>query len=290
MNIHPEIPEETIFEAHLMVLEDRVLVDEVTRVISRDKINAEHAYHTVAEKYASALAAVDDEYLRERVADMRDVMSRVLSNLLGRAHGADLRHLSEPCVIVSHDLTPSDTAQIDRKNVLGFGTDIGSKTSHTAIMARSMRLPAVVGLKSASHELESGDYVLLDGFNGLVIVHPTDQTLFEYGQLVRKQVSLEEKLRDVLDQPAITLDGQAVTLLANIEQASDADSVKASGAKGVGLFRTEYLFINRDNPPGEEEQYVAYREIAAALKPSPVTIRTLDLGGDKFLSHLAVPN
>jgi phosphotransferase system enzyme I (PtsI) len=281
--------EGSIFDAHLLVLEDRVLVDEVIRVIGRDKINAEHAYHGVAEKYAAALATVDDEYLRERVADMRDVMSRVLSNLLGRAHGTDLRHLAEPCIIISHDLTPSDTAQIDRKNVLGFGTDIGSKTSHTAIMARSMRLPAVVGLKTATQELESGDYALLDGFNGLVIVHPTDQTLFEYGQLVRKQVTLEEKLRDVLDQPAITLDGQHVTLLANIEQAGDADSVKAAGAKGVGLFRTEYLFINRDNPPGEEEQYAAYRQIAAALKPNPVTIRTLDLGGDKFLSHLAVP-
>ncbi|HEY9171138.1 MAG TPA: phosphoenolpyruvate--protein phosphotransferase, partial [Verrucomicrobiae bacterium] len=186
-------------------------------------------------------------------------------------------------------LTPSDTAQMDRAKVLGFGTDIGSKTSHTAIMARSLRLPAVVGLKTASHELESGDYVLLDGYNGLVIVNPTDQTLFEYGQLIRRQVTLEEKLRDVLDKPAVTLDGQRMALFANIEQASDADAVRASSAEGVGLFRTEYLFINRGSPPPEEEQYQAYRQIATALKPSPVVIRTLDLGGDKFLSHLAVP-
>lgn len=281
--------EGSIFDAHLLVLEDRVLVDEVIRLMRKDRVNAEHAYHATAEKYAAALAAVEDPYLRERVGDMRDVNARVLSNLLGRAHGTDLRQLSEPCVVVSHDLTPSDTAQMDRAKVLGFGTDIGSKTSHTAIMARSLRLPAVVGLKTASHELESGDYVLLDGYNGLVIVNPTDQTLFEYGQLIRRQVTLEEKLRDVLDKPAVTLDGQRVALFANIEQASDADAVRASSAEGVGLFRTEYLFINRGSPPPEEEQYQAYRQIAVALKPSPVVIRTLDLGGDKFLSHLAVP-
>jgi phosphoenolpyruvate-protein phosphotransferase (PTS system enzyme I) len=281
--------EGSIFDAHLMVLEDRVLVDEVSRRVRQEKINAEYAFHAVAEKYAAALAAVDDEYLRERVADMRDVTARVLSNLLGRTHGQDLRQLSEPCIVVSHDLTPSDTAQMDRAKVLGFGTDIGSKTSHTAIMARSLKLPAVVGLKTGTQELESGDYALLDGFNGLVIVNPTDQTLFEYGQLVRRQVSLEEKLRDVLDQPAITLDGQRVVLSANIEQAADADAVKSSGAEGVGLFRTEYLFINRGEPPSEEDQYQAYRQIAAALKPNPVVIRTLDLGGDKLLSHLAVP-
>lgn len=281
--------EGSIFDAHLMVLEDRVLVDEVSRHIRQHQVNAEHAYHAVAEKYAAALAAVDDEYLRERVADMRDVTARVLSSLLGRAHGHDLSQLGEPCIIVSQDLTPSDTAQMDRTKVLGFGTDSGSKTSHTAILARSLKLPAVVGLKTGTQELESGDFALLDGFNGLVILNPTDQTLFEYGQLVRRQVSLEEKLREVLDQPAVTLDGHRVALLANIEQAGDADSVTSSGAEGVGLFRTEYLFINRGEPPGEEDQYQAYRQVAAALKPNPVVIRTLDLGGDKFLSHLAVP-
>lgn len=281
--------EGSIFDAHLLVLEDRVLLDEVIRLVRQDRTNAEHAYQSVAGKYAAALAAVDDEYLRERVTDMRDVTARVLSNLLGRDHGTDLRHLDEPCILISHDLTPSDTAQMDRSKVLGFGTEIGSKTSHTAILARSLRLPAVVGLKAATQELETGDYVLLDGFNGLIIVNPTDQTLFEYGQLIRKQVTLEEKLRDVLDKPAVTLDGHRVVLLANIEQAADADGVKASSADGVGLFRTEYLFINRGNPPSEEEQYQSYREVAAALKPNPVVIRTLDLGGDKFLSHLAVP-
>jgi phosphotransferase system enzyme I (PtsI) len=178
---------------------------------------------------------------------------------------------------------------MNRKMVLGFATDIGSRTSHTAIMARSMRIPAVVGLRHASRDLAAGSYALLDGYNGQIVVNPTDQTLFEYGQLSRKRVTLEEKLRDTIDKPAVTLDGMPVVLSANVEQPSDTEAVLASGAEGVGLFRTEYLFINRDTLPNEEEQYQAYRQVAAALKPSPVIIRTLDLGGDKFLSHLQVP-
>jgi phosphoenolpyruvate-protein phosphotransferase (PTS system enzyme I) len=279
----------SIFDAHLLVLEDPALIDETVRVIQEEKFNAEYAFHRVTERYATALAKVADEYLRERTTDMRDVSTRVINNLLGRDEHVDLRHLAEPCIIIAHDLTPSKTAQMDRKQVLGFGTDIGSRTSHTAIMARSLRIPAVVGLKHASEELKSGDYILLDGFNGVIIVNPTDQTLFEYGQLIRKQVTLEEKLREALNQPAVTLDNHRILISANVEQAADVESVKSSGAEGVGLFRTEYLFINRDVPPGEEEQYQAYHQVADALKPSPVVIRTLDLGGDKLLSSLALP-
>ena len=280
----------SIFDAHLLVLEDPSLIDEVVRVIEQKKVNAEHAFHTVTERYSAALSKVEDEYLRERATDMRDVSARVLGHLLGQADPVDLRHLSEPCIIISHDLTPSKTAQMDRKNVLGFATDIGSRTSHTAIMARSLRIPAVVGLKNASEVLQSGDFALLDGFNGVVIVNPTDQTLFEYGQLVRKQVSLEEKLQDALQQPAITLDNHRIFISANIEQAADSVAVKASGAEGVGLFRTEYLFMNRELPPTEEEQYQAYRQAAEAIKPAPLVIRTLDLGGDKLLSSIAIPH
>jgi len=281
--------EGSIFDAHLLVLEDRTLIDEVVRTINEEKVNAEHAFHTVAERYASTLAAIEDDYLRERAGDMRDVTTRVLNNLLGKQDDVNLRNLDEPCIIIGHDLTPSNTAQMDRAKVLGFATDIGSKTSHTAIMARSLRIPAIVGLKTASTELQTGQYALLDGFNGVLILNPTDQTLFEYGQLIRKQVTLQEKLRDILLKPAVTLDGHRLFLSANVEQPGDADAVKASGAEGVGLFRTEYLFINRDTLPTEEEQYQAYRQIAEALKPHPVTIRTFDLGGDKFLSHLQVP-
>jgi phosphotransferase system enzyme I (PtsI) len=278
-----------IFDAHLLVLEDRTLLDEVIRNIQEHKVNAEYAFHVVAEKYASALAAIEDDYLRERATDMRDVTSRILNNLLGRKEEVDLRKLTEPCIIISYDLSPSTTAQLDRKTVIGFATDIGGKTSHTAIMARSLRIPAVVGLKSASQELETGQYALLDGFNGVIIINPTDQTLFEYGQIIRKQVSLEEKLRDVQSKPAITLDGHRITLSANVESSSDTDEVKANGAEGIGLFRTEFLFINRAVLPTEEEQYQSYHQAAAALKPQPVVIRTMDLGGDKFLSHLDVP-
>lgn len=281
--------EGSIFDAHLLVLEDRTLLDEVVRRIQQEKVNAEYAFQAVAERYAAMLAAIEDDYLRERATDMRDVTARVLSNLLGMPDEIDLRHLKEPCVIVSHDLTPSNTAQLDKRHVLGFATDVGSKTSHTAIMARSLRIPAVVGLKDASTQLESGQNALLDGINGLIVINPTDQTLFEYGQLARKQLTLQEKLRDVVDQPAVTLDGHSVFLSANIETPADTEAVKANGAGGVGLFRTEYLFLNRELPPGEEQQFLAYREAAKALKPMPLVIRTLDLGGDKLLAHLPLP-
>lgn len=279
----------SIFDAHLLVLEDPSVIDETVRVIQEEKLNAEFAFHRVTDRYISALAKVEDEFLRERATDMRDVSGRVMNNLLGVSENIDLTKLAEPCIIIAHDLTPSKTAQMNRKMVLGFATDIGSRTSHTAIMARSLRIPAIVGLKNASETLANGDYALLDGYNGNIVINPTDQTLFEYGQLVRKQVSLEEKLRDTLNQHAVTLDNHRVFISANIEQAGDVESVRNSGAEGVGLFRTEYLYINRELPPTEEEQYQAYRQVAAALKPNPVVIRTLDLGGDKLLSSLAIP-
>jgi phosphotransferase system enzyme I (PtsI) len=281
--------EGSIFDAHLLVLEDRTLLDQVAQVIQEQKINAEYAFHSVAERYATSLAAVEDDYLRERATDMRDVTGRVLNNLLGREDEIDLRRLKEPCIVIGHDLTPSHIAQMDKRNVLGFATDVGSKISHTAIMARSLRIPAVVGLKDASGAIKNGQYALLDGFNGIIVVSPTEQTLYEYGQLVSKQLSFEEKLREMLQKPAITLDGHRVCLSANIEHEADTEAVKSNGAEGVGLFRTEYLFIERGHPPTEEEQYQAYVATARALKPASVVIRTLDLGGDKLMSHMHAP-
>ncbi len=278
--------EADIFDAHLLMLEDRVLIEEVIKLIREQKANADYAYHTASDRYIAVLEAVEDEYLRERAADLRDLTGRVLDNLLGAKDKSDLKHLAEPCILVAHDLSPSMTAQIDKKFVLGFVTDIGGKTSHTAILARSLDIPAIVGAKTISEELETGDYALLDGYNGTVIVNPTDQTLFEYGQLAKVKASLDEKLREVQHQPAVTLDGKVIHLSANIEDQNDVPAVLAHGAEGVGLFRTEFLFINREQPPTEEEQFQVYREVAAALKPNGVIIRTLDIGGDKFASNL----
>ncbi|MBI1840315.1 MAG: phosphoenolpyruvate--protein phosphotransferase [Verrucomicrobia bacterium] len=283
------VKDASIFDAHLLVLEDPTLIEEVTRRIQQDKLNAESAFHEFAEKYASTLSESEDEYLRERAGDMRDVSSRILANLMGKRRPSSLKDLSEPCILVSHDLTPSQTAMMDKRMVLGFVTDAGSRTSHTAILARSLRIAAVVGLSTISQELGNGQEVLIDGYNGLVVLNPTDQTLFEYGQIVRRHASLEESLREGKDKAATTRDGFRIALSANIESPDDIESVKSSGAEGVGLFRTEYLFINRQKPPTEEEQYDAYHKVAVALHPCPVIIRTLDLGGDKILSHLNVP-
>ena len=278
--------EADIFDAHLLMLEDRVLIEEVIKLIREQKANADYAYHTASDRYIAVLEAVEDEYLRERAADLRDLNGRVLDNLLEVKDAFHLKHLNEPCILVGHDLSPSMTAQLDKKFVLGFVTDIGGKTSHTAILARSLDIPAVVGAQNISEELETGDYALLDGYNGTVIVNPTDQTLFEYGQLAKIKASLDVKLREVQNQPAVTLDGKTIHLSANIEDQHDIESVLLHGAEGVGLFRTEFLFINRDRLPTEEEQFQVYRQVAVALKPHSVILRTLDLGGDKFASHL----
>jgi phosphotransferase system enzyme I (PtsI) len=279
----------SIFDAHLLVLEDPTLIDEVTCIVNSRKVNVEAAFQEFADKYAATLSQIDDAYLRERAADIRDLTSRIMANLLGHTPHADLQDIHEPCIVLSEDFTPSEIASADRKVILAFATDAGSKTSHTAIMARSLQVPAVVGLKDVSRKIKSGTAVLLDGYTGSIIVNPTDQTMFEYGQMIRRQASIEDKLREIKGLPAVTLDGKKIMLSANIEQASDGTAVKTFGAEGVGLFRTEYLFLNRESLPTEEEQYQSYKRVASELKPDPVIIRTLDLGGDKFLTHLQIP-
>ena len=280
--------EAQIFDAHLLVLEDPMLIEEATRFIREDLVTAEFAFHEASEKYAEALGKVDDSYLSERAADIRDVAQRVLADLMGQALCTGLADLTEPCVVVAHDLTPSDTAMMDPAMVLGFATEVGSRTSHTAILARSLRIPAVLGLGEAISELHTGESVLLDGFNGFVVIDPSEQTLFEYGQLVDRQSSIEESLEVIHDDAAETRDGHRIILSANIERAADVESVLQCGAIGVGLFRTEFLFINRSDLPDEEEQFAAYRQVTESLAPDPVIIRTLDLGGDKLLSHVNV--
>ena len=280
--------ESQIFDAHLLVLEDPALMEEVGRQVRDEHHTPEYAFYTASEKYAEALSAVDDSYLSERAADIRDVTQRVLGNLMGQPQQAGVSDLTEPCIVVANDLTPSDTAQLDPAKVLGFVTEVGSRTSHTAILARSLQIPAVLGLGEAIEELKPGQTVLLDGFNGFVIISPSEQTLFEYGQLVERQSSIEESLDQIRTEPAKTLDGHTIILSANIERAGDVEAVRKSGATGVGLFRTEFLFINRSDLPNEEEQFQSYKKVTESLAPEPVIIRTLDLGGDKLLSHVNV--
>lgn len=279
------LKEAAIFDAHLLALDDPLLIGEVTRTINEEHVKAEYAFQVVAGKYIEALSKVKDEYLRERAADIRDVTERVLDQLLGRTDKVNLRSLKEPCIVVAHDLSPSVTAQMKPEVVLGFATDLGGPTSHTAIMARSLAIPAVVGLHNVSELLRTGDEILLDGYQGIIFRHPGEATLAEYGQVMERKASLAEMLREVRAEQAVLPDGTEVILSANIEDAEDLPAVAASGARGVGLFRTEYLFLERRHLPDEAEQFAEYRAVAEACRPDPVVIRTLDLGGDKFLTH-----
>jgi phosphotransferase system enzyme I (PtsI) len=278
----------SIFDAHLLVVEDRTLIDEVLRTLQRDKHNVEYIFMQVAGRFEKTLSQIDDPYLRERALDIRDVTRRVIRNLLGK-HPRDLSAIATPHLLISHNLTPSDTAQLNRHLVLGFATDIGAKTSHTAIMARSLNIPAVVGLHDISVQLTSGDHVLLDGYNGVVIVNPTDQTLWEYGELEIKKTEVEQKLSKLRETECKTLDGRHVILSANIEMPEDMDLVEQSGAEGIGLYRTEFFYLNRTELPSEEDQFAAYHNVARRVLPNSVIIRTLDLGGDKFMSALNLP-
>ena len=272
-----------IFEAHLLVLEDQALIDETTKLVECDLCNVEYAYQKVTNKYAKALESMEDDYRRERAVDLRDVSNRLLSHLLGHAEEDYLYNsMREPCIVVGHDLTPSTTVMLDRKMVLGFATDVGSKTSHTAILARALKIPAVVGLHNISSKIESGQDILLDGHNGKVIENPSDQTLFEYGHIIRKNEDQDVRLAKVRELAAVTLDGHEVTLAANLDQASEATDVAKYGAEGVGLFRSEYLFLNRSTWPDEDLQTGVYAQVAEALSPDPIIIRTLDLGADKL--------
>lgn len=275
----------SIFDAHLLVVEDRTLIDEVLRGLEKERHNVEHIFHKVAEKYCRTLGEIDDPYLRERVVDIEDVSRRVIRNLLGKApHNLSSRE--DGHIVVSHNLTPSDTASINRALVFGFATEQGSKTSHAAIMARSMDIPAVVGLHDICSELTTGDDILIDGYSGLLILNPTPETLREYGGIEEKKEEVEERLELIRETSSTTSDGRHIILSANIELPDELDDVIDSGAEGVGLYRTEFLFLNRTSPPDEEEQFENYRIVAERAQPHSVIIRTLDIGGDKASESL----
>ncbi len=274
--------EALIFDAHQMVIEDQALIGETIRDFKSSGLNIETCFNTVAQRYIQAFSEIDDEYLRERAADIKDVTKRVLHVLLGQA-ATNLSELVDKRIIVAHDISPSEAAGIDRSAALGIVTDAGSRTSHAVIVARSMKIPAVVGVRDLTLKVKNGDWLMVDGYDGVVIVNPTEQTLFRYGKIQKAKQSFESRLMTVNELTAETLDGVAVTLRANIEKPDEVAQVKQYRADGVGLYRTEFLFLSAEKIPTEEQQYAAYREIVTGLAPATVTIRTLDVGGDKPL-------
>jgi phosphoenolpyruvate-protein phosphotransferase (PTS system enzyme I) len=270
-----------IFDAHLLVVEDRTLIDEVLRKLEADLCNVEWVFQEVATNYAETLSKIDDPYLRERALDIEDVTRRVIRNLQGKAPKTFLA-LTEPHILVAHNLTPSDTATMNRERVLGIAIDLGSRTSHTAIMARSLNIPAIVGLHDVTEKLETGQHVLLNGTDGLLVVDPTPETLARYGELESKRVQITQKLAELRETKSTTRDGHHIVLSANIELPGDVDAVATNGAEGIGLYRTEFLYLNRATLPTEDEQYETYRKVAERVSPDPLIIRTFDLGGDKL--------
>jgi phosphotransferase system enzyme I (PtsI) len=280
-NLGPD--EAAIFDAHLLVLEDQALISETIREFETTGRNIETCFNAVARRYIQAFAEIADEYFRERAGDLKDVAQRVLQNLLGQS-AVNLSQLIEKRIVVANDITPSDSASIDRSQALAIVTDTGSKTSHAVIVARSLKIPAIVGVRELTKSVHDGDWAVVDGYEGVVIVNPSEQTLFRYGQIRQQKTGFEQRVLAENQQPAVTLDGVAVKLMANIEKVEETGLVKECRAEGIGLFRTEYLYLNSARIPNEQEQFLAYKAVAEALAPLPVVIRTLDLGGDKPLA------
>jgi len=270
-----------IFDAHLLVVEDRTLIDEVLRKLETDLCNVEWVFQEVATRYAETLNKIDDPYLRERALDIQDVTKRVIRNLQGKAPKTFLA-LSELHILVAHNLTPSDTASMNRANVLGIATDLGSRTSHAAILARSLNIPAVVGLHDITAKLETGQHVLVDGSDGLLIVNPAPETIAHYAELESRRARVVSQLKQLRTTRSTTRDGRHIVLSANIELPEDVEAVAANGAEGIGLYRTEFLYLNRTTLPTEDEQFETYRKVAERVRPDPLIIRTFDLGGDKL--------
>ena len=270
-----------IFDAHLLVVEDQTLIDEVLRKLEADHCNVEFTFQEVANRYIESLSRIDDPYLRERAVDIQDVTRRVIRNLQGKSPRPFLT-INEPHILVAHNLTPSDTATMNREVVRGLVLDLGSRTSHTAIMAQSLGIPAVVGLHDATETLETGTPALIDGYHGLLIVHPSEETLREYAEMERQKGAIAERLTELRETKSTTRDGRHIVLSANIELPDEVDAVLANGAEGVGLYRTEFLYLNQTTLPTEEEQFEVYRTVAQRVAPDPLIIRTLDLGGDKI--------
>jgi phosphoenolpyruvate-protein phosphotransferase (PTS system enzyme I) len=272
-----------IFDSHILMLEDPLIYKETIDGIRREKKNAEYILEETVERVATLFKKMPDEYFAARASDIYDVTRHVIKNLL-KIKQHPLRTIKEPVIVVAHDLGPSDTVIMDRSKVIGFITDIGGPTSHTAIMAKALEIPAIVGIADFSTKVQSGDMLIVDGVSGCVIINPTEAEMIKYESLKKEIADQELSLSAICHLPAETLDGYKIDLSANIEMPEEVAHVTQHGADGIGLFRTEFIYMNSPEPPDEEEQFQVYKKILEAMKPKPVIFRTLDIGGDKFLS------
>ena len=277
-----------IFKAHIAILEDPMLTEKVVNYIREEKLNAIASLDRTIKEFCSVFDGLDDEYMRERAVDIKDVGKRLLGNLAG-IDTQSLRELPGKAIIIAEDLTPSDTAELNADKVMGFATDIGGKTSHTAIIARTLEIPAVLGLKDISKKVKQGDTVIVDGYRGKVFVNPTKEQVEEYIKLKRDLKQEERLLQRLRGLPAVTKDNRRVEISANIGVPDDVKTALKYGAEGVGLFRTEFLYMNRNMLPTEDEQYEEYKRVALDMGGRPVIIRTLDIGGDKDLPYFGFP-
>ncbi|MFD3155672.1 phosphoenolpyruvate--protein phosphotransferase [Haloimpatiens sp. FM7330] len=277
-----------VFESHMMLLDDPEFTGAIEMNIDSNSVNAEKALQDVIDMYMGIFAAMEDEYMRERAADVKDVGKRILNNLAG-VKGVDFDSLDENTILVAHDLTPSDTAQLDRNKVIAFLTNIGGRTSHSAIMARTLEIPAVVGLKDITESVKDGDLVIVDGVEGIVEVNPNEETIKKYEEKKEAYAKEKEELKKLINIKTVTKAGKHVEIVGNIGKAEDIHQVLENGGDGVGLFRTEFLYMDREDMPSEEEQFESYKYVAEKTNGGPVVIRTLDIGGDKQLPYLPLP-
>ena len=277
-----------IFDAHLMVCEDPALCDGVIQMIESDQVNAEYALDSVAGNFISIFESLEDAYMRERAADIKDVTRRIKYHILG-VNIADLSLIDEEVIIVAHDLTPSDTAQLNKQYTKGFATEIGGRTSHSAIMARSLEIPAVVGVANIMSTINHGDMLILDALKGKVFINPDEETIARYRVEAKKYEEEVAALKEYKDKETVTIDGHHVELAANIGTPEDVVAVLENGGEGVGLYRTEFLYMGAKDWPNEEEQYEAYKKVLEAMGGRPVVVRTLDIGGDKHLDYYEFP-
>ena len=277
-----------IFDAHIMVLEDPEFIGQIQESIRNDEVNAEYAIKVISDGFVSMFEAMEDDYFKERAADIKDVTYRLSAHVMGKKI-PDLTTIDEEVVIVAHDLTPSDTAQLNREFTLGFATEIGGRTSHSAIMARSLEIPAVVGIEGLMDKCESGDIIILDALEGVLLLNPSEEELKTYTKKAEDYAEYRESLKVLKDEKSVTTDGHEVELVGNIGTPNDAISVLENGGEGVGLYRTEFLYMDASSLPTEEEQFEAYKKVLEKMGDRPVVVRTLDIGGDKELSYLSFP-